>query len=132
MYEIDPALRTHVVYAVRFSDDRIKVGITANAKKRMSYYAQEAPPNRVNHLVWWACAPTFKRFAMIMEKHLCSELRPQSIPGHREWFIGDTEEFGVVVKAIEIMREKSAMKGEVVEELPFRASSGQKLTWCAQ
>lgn len=124
--------RSHAVYVVYFSDDRIKVGLTANVRKRMRYFAQEARRNRVEHLVWYACAPTRKSFARSIETHFCREMRPCAIAGHREWFIGDTSAFGAVINAIDRLREEFAENDEAVADLGFLGSSGQARVWSVQ
>ncbi len=132
MTSLNTTDRTHAVYAVFFSDGRIKVGLTANTQKRMRYYAQEARRNRVEYLTWWASAPTYERFARCIEKHFCREMRPCAIPGHREWFIGDTAAFQSVMGALERLREQFAIDDEAINELPFLGSHGHAQTWSVQ
>lgn len=87
------------IYVVKFSDDRIKVGITGNVRKRMSYYTQEAQRNRVSHLTWWACKPFHcKRDALKAERVLCRVLADAAIPRHREWFNGTSKDYSDVVR----------------------------------
>ena len=119
---------THAVYAVFFSDGRIKVGLTANTMKRMQYYAQEARRNRVQSLTWWASSPTHERFARCIERHFCREMRPCAIPGHREWFVGDAPAFQSVISALERLREQFAVDEESAAELPFLGSCGHAQT----
>jgi hypothetical protein len=120
--------RTHSVYAVYFSDVRIKVGITANVPKRMSYYAQEARRNRVDHLTWWSCAPVTHCMALRMETHFCRQVREFAMPKHREWFEGDASDFSAILVALEDFRVALADGHEVAADLPFQGRHGHIAT----
>jgi predicted GIY-YIG superfamily endonuclease len=117
--------KTHSVYAVHFSDNRIKVGVTSSVVRRMAYYAQEARRNRVDSLTWWSCAPLSYGDALCIEKHFCRQMRECSMPRHREWFDGDAAAFGSVLSALERMRSRAATADEVVADIPFAGQTGQ-------
>lgn len=119
------------VYAVHFADNRIKIGTTGDVPKRMSYYAQEARRNRVEHLTWWSCAPMEKWRALLVERHFCREMRDLSMVGHREWFEGDSAAFASVIGALDRLRGSVAVEGEHKADLPFLGQWGQFVTGAA-
>lgn len=123
-HELHHQAKTHAVYAVYFSDGRIKVGVTADVPKRMSYYAQEARRNRVDSLTWWSCAPVERWIALRIETHICRHMREFSMQRHREWFAGDTNDFGAFVAALERLRVAAADEGEAPGDLPFMGRHG--------
>lgn len=118
----------HCVYAVHFADGRIKVGVTADVAKRMSYYAQESRRNRVESIVWWSCAPMDRAFAYLVERHFCREMRDAAMPRHREWFEGNAEAFASVTAALERLRTSVALPEEDVTALPFLGRTGRIVT----
>jgi predicted GIY-YIG superfamily endonuclease len=94
------------VYAVRFTDNRIKFGVSGNIHKRMRYYVQEARRNRVDGVVWYASAPfTSKRDALNCESMLASLTRYMSIPGHREWIDADAGFYPQVIEFIQFVHK---------------------------
>lgn len=106
----------HRLYVVRFTDDRVKIGISANVKKRMSYYMQEARRNDVDGIVWWAStAFDRKESALLAERALCQAFKPHVIAGHREWFRADSAGFKAVIESTEELR--AAMGDEVGEAI---------------
>ena len=116
--------KTHCLYAVHFSDDRIKVGVTADVAKRMRYYVQESRRNRVEHLTWWSCAPMSKELALIVERHFCREMSSLALACHREWFDGDWAAFASVIAALERLRAGVALPNEAVANLPYMGGYG--------
>lgn len=119
---------THSLYAVHFSDGRIKVGVTSDVSKRMSYYAQEARRNRVESLTWWSCAPLDRHLALLVERHFCREMSDLAMPRHREWFEGDSEAFASVIGALQRLRNSVALPSESVVELPYLGRFGHQRT----
>lgn len=115
---------THRVYAVYFADGRIKVGVSANVRRRMSYYAQEARRNRIRCLTWWACAPMDKGLAFLVERHFCREMRGAAMTRHREWFEGDAAAYAAIVPALERLRASVAVPSESVVDLPWLGIDG--------
>lgn len=102
------------LYVVRFTDDRVKIGISADVKKRMSYYAQEARRNDVDGIVWWAStAFAGKDSALLAERVLCRAFKPHAIRGHREWLRANTDGFAAVIDSVETLRV--AMGNEIGE-----------------
>lgn len=123
-YELHP-LCTHVVYAIYFSDHRVKVGVTADFAKRRSYYQQEAARNRSVCATWWATAPAPKYYALLIEKHFCRANRDLSMSGHREWFEGDSTFYGSVIEALVDLRKRVAKRiGENDADIDFRGQWG--------
>ncbi len=97
--------REHAVYVVKFSDGRIKIGISANVRARMKYYKQEITRNRIESATWWSCKPFSDKFdALFAERTICSLLKEKTIPDMREWFRAGTVDFEDVIKSVEIMR----------------------------
>lgn len=97
--------REYAVYVVKFSDHRIKIGISANVRARMKYYKQEITRNRVENATWRSCKPfTDKQTALYAERTICGLLKDKAITGMREWFRAGTVDFEDVMKAVEIMR----------------------------
>ena len=125
-YELHP--KTHSVYAVYFSDARIKIGVTADVAKRMTYYAQESRRNRVRSLTWWSCAPTEKDCAYRIERLFCRGMQDAAISRHREWFEGDASAFQSVIKALDGLRADIASGEEVATDLPFLGRWGHIAT----
>lgn len=78
------------VYLIMFSNNRIKIGVTGNLKKRFSYYKQEAVRHDLkivrqeSHYIVHG-----KSAAFDIESIVCREYKNASIKNHREWFIGD-------------------------------------------
>lgn len=76
----------YCVYVIRFSDGRIKFGITKNLNKRMSYYLQEARRNNLDGLVWWSAKPfDIKSQALHAERTMRLIFRDHSRKRQREW-----------------------------------------------
>lgn len=116
--------RSHVVYAVHFDDKRIKVGVTSNIKKRMSYYAQEARRNHVDGLTWWACKPLPKWIAYLIERRFCRANQDIAMPKHREWF--DDVSYDSVLDALVSMRTRCAdVLDELADDVRFGGSFGR-------
>lgn len=106
------SLDLHRLYVVRFTDDRVKIGISANVKKRMSYYAQEARRNDVDGIVWWASSAfTSKEGALLAERVMCRAYKEHAIAGHREWIRANCDGFKNVIESGEELR--SALGDEV-------------------
>lgn len=72
---------------------RIKVGITSNLQKRISYYRQEARRHDLGNVTFTCGRKQYKGLARTVETELCRALKPWSVPRHREWFVGDYEAF---------------------------------------
>lgn len=120
--------KTHSLYAAYFSDGRIKIGVTADVPKRMSYYAQEARRNRVSSLTWWSCAPIEHGTALLIEKSMCRHMREYAMPRHREWFEGTSTDFQAFISGLERFRVSAADSDESPEDLPFMGSYGHVMT----
>lgn len=116
--------KPHVLYAVRFSDGRTKIGISADVERRMTYYAQEARRNRVSHLTWWACKPfKDKSAALLAERVLCRVWKDNAIAGHREWI--DGAEYASVINDAEQLRASIGDEvGEDAADLPWSGAHG--------
>lgn len=94
------------LYAIHFDDNRVKVGVTSNITKRMSYYAQEGRRNRLSGFTWFAAGGLHtKSDALLLERVLCNALKDLAIQGHREWIEGDAKMFGEVISAISQLRK---------------------------
>src|SRR5690349_18341888 len=79
------------LYVVRFSDNRIKIGISGDVQTRMDCFIQEARRSKIDHVTWWACAPlSSKRVALLVKKGLRRSYSDKSIPTHRDWLLGIT------------------------------------------
>lgn len=59
-------------------------------------------------------------------------LRAQSMPRHREWFVGDSDAFRAVVSALERLRNEFADEDEDISDLPFMGSCGNCNTGAMQ
>ena len=75
---------------------RIKVGITTDIRKRMSYYKQEARRHDLGNVTFTCGRRNCKGVARMVETELCRALKPWAVPRHREWFVGDYEAFTAV------------------------------------
>lgn len=82
--------KDYYVYLIRFSNDRIKVGITSDLDKRFSYYKQEARRHdlRIDQNESYLILAG-KKAALEIESIICKEYKKISINKHREWFKGD-------------------------------------------
>lgn len=87
-------MRTHRNYVAFFAGTgRVKVGITANLKKRLSYYRQEATRHDLGYVAIEGGQPQTARVARLVENEICRYLKPYAIARHREWFVMDAEGF---------------------------------------
>lgn len=114
------------LYVVRFSDDRIKVGISSDVVRRMTYYKQEARRNDVQGIGWWACAPfSCKAEALRAERIVCNACAALVIPRHREWFRGDVTYYAALIDAIEQLRSAMGKEtGLAAKDLPYLGMHG--------
>lgn len=119
------------LYAVMFADQRIKVGISGNVPKRMTYYVQEARRNRVTHLTWWACKPfATKAGALRAEGVLCRVMSSAALPSHREWFEGTAEDFSQIIRWTDELRATLGDEtGVDRRDIPFLGRHG---SWRAE
>lgn len=115
-----------VLYVVMFSDQRIKIGISGDVSKRMTYYTQEAQRNRVSYLTWWACKPFARRSdALEAERVLCHSLAAAAMPRHREWFDALSSDFPFVIKLADELRLSLGDEvGNDRLDVPFLGSHG--------
>lgn len=113
-------------YVVRFSDGRIKIGMTSNLRKRMAYYRQEANRSGISHITWWAAAAfAEKRACLLMERLLCNSYKHLAIKGCREWLGGDTKVFSEVIQQSEFVRRAfSATADGCGESFGYWSSTG--------
>ncbi|MDQ6960708.1 MAG: GIY-YIG nuclease family protein [Mariprofundaceae bacterium] len=116
----------HSVYVIEFSDDRIKIGITKDARERVRYYEQEATRNYVQYFTWWACKPfKCKSLALYVEREICRQLSGFSIPRHREWFRSVQGDFEAIVNAVDMSRMNLGDEiGADHEDIPFLGRHG--------
>lgn len=117
----------HAVYLVHFYDNRLKIGISSDARKRMNYYIQEIRRNFCRGMTWYACKPfKNKQQALIVETTICRWLKEFSISGHREWFSNATGEgFGKVIVEIEKLRKEIGEESDVEKNnLPYEGDWG--------
>lgn len=112
------------IYAVYFSDKRIKIGISADAERRMRYYVQESRRNRVQDMTWWASKEFSKYSALLAERTVCRAYADKAISGHRERFEGGLDLFEGISSSIENMRTALAQGGEIAEEIPYQGIQG--------
>lgn len=75
---------------------RIKIGITGNIRKRISYYRQEARRHDLGTVTVTCGRKHYKGLARIVETELCRALKPWAVPRHREWFVGDYDTFQAI------------------------------------
>lgn len=117
---------THSIYVVHFCDGRIKFGSTADVKKRMRYYRQEARRNGRDWLVWYSPKPfDCKEKALHAERAMRLHFRTASQKFQREWLM-NTVDFKTVMSAADKVRSLiGAEVGKDNEDLPWFASSGQ-------
>lgn len=124
-------MNAHHLYAIYFFDGRVKLGITGQLQRRMSYYRQEAVRNRISGFNWCAFKPFAHRAdALRAESALCQAFRSLAIQGHREWFEMSANDFGVVLTACERLRVDMAGDDEDKAEVPWLGVSGK--VSCAQ
>lgn len=115
----------HRLYAIYFHDGRVKIGVTGQIDRRLTYYRQEAVRNRVSGFTWCAFKPfTDKAAALLAEKSMCQVLREQAIAGHREWFEMSAQGYGQVLRACEDLRVRMSSEGEDVAEVPWLSTFG--------
>lgn len=117
---------SHFLYVVRFSDRRIKFGVSANVRRRMTYYRQEARRNNVDGLVWWSAAPFLKKDqALHAERAMRLHFRDYSREHQREWLVRPIDFYTVILAADELR----AMLGDESEvekrDLPYMGAHGQ-------
>ena len=77
---------------------RLKIGVTADMKKRMSYYAQESARHNLGEIIHFSYKPGREDLARFVERSICHSLKEKAIAGHREWFIGGKDEFKHLIK----------------------------------
>lgn len=112
------------VYVIFFSNNRIKVGITKNFKKRMSAYSQEVKRNGIEFASSFGCIPFINhQHALRLERHICSELSASRINKQREWFSGDAGMFKCVLDVIQDARLMLSSPDEDKEEIEWRGFS---------
>lgn len=112
------------MYAIFFSNNRIKVGITKNFKKRMSAYSQEVKRNGIEFASAFGCVPFVNhQHALRLERHICSELSVSRINKQREWFSGDSGMFKNVIDVIQDARLMLSCPDEDKEEIEWRGFS---------
>lgn len=75
-------------YVVWFANDRVKVGVTGDPRKRVSYYLQEAARHDLSYLWFTAIGGLSKPEALFIERTIIRTLDAPRIAGHREWFMG--------------------------------------------
>ena len=113
------------IYAVYFSDNRVKIGITSDADQRMRYYSQECRRNRVSWFGWWASAEFSKQSALLAERTICRAYSDLAMLGHREWFDGDSNLYTSVIESAEQLRVALREDHEVVSDIPYQGRQGQ-------
>lgn len=97
-------INSHSIYVVYFCDGRIKFGSTANVKKRMRYYRQEARRNGHDWLVWYAPkAFESKASALHAERAMRIYFRSYSKHYQREWLFNNID-FKAVIHAANELR----------------------------
>lgn len=114
------------LYVVFFSDERLKVGITSDLKKRMRCYRSEAQRNKIDNVFWWAgAAYENKETALSAERLMCKTYSEFSIPGHREWFHGGKKGFVALMSTAEKVRALLGSENEDAQELlPYMGRNG--------
>lgn len=114
-------------YVVYFSDGRIKIGMTSNFFKRMSYYRQQAKKSGITQVTWWAAtAFAEKRACLLMERLMCNCYRHLALRRRREWIAGDAKIFAEVIKQSEFVRELlSGGRVEKCESFGYWSKSGR-------
>ena len=114
------------LYVVLFSDDRLKVGITSDLKKRMRCYRSEAQRNQINNVFWWAgAAYENKETALAAERLMCKTYAEFSIRGHREWFHGGSNGFTALMQTADQIRALLGGESDYEKEaLPYMGKTG--------
>jgi len=114
------------LYVVFFSDERLKVGITSDLKKRMRCYRSEAQRNQIDQVFWWAgAAYENKETALAAERLMCKTYAEFSIRGHREWFYGSSKGFSALLDTAGQIRSLIGGESDKDKEfLPYMGSNG--------
>jgi hypothetical protein len=114
-------------YVVCFSDGRIKIGMTSNFSKRMSYYRREARKSGTSQVTWWAAtAFAEKPASLLMERLICNSYKHLAFAGAREWIKGGAEVYSAIIKQSEFVRELMAGgRIEKQESWGFWSESGR-------
>ena len=114
-------------YVVCFSDGRIKIGMTSNFSKRMSYYRREARKSGIPQVTWWAAtAFADKPACLLMERLICGSYKHLAFAGARDWLKGDAEVYSAIIKQSEFVRELMAGGSiEKQESWGFWSESGR-------
>lgn len=119
--------KDYYIYLVKFSTDRIKVGITSSINKRLKYYKQEAARHGMSidcieyHLIMGD-----KEAALALEKQICKDYRRASVKNHREWFKGDSSLYHyisgrihqlTIIEFNEFIRDDGYKPGDATKDL---------------
>lgn len=117
------ALYSHWTYIVRFQNDRIKIGVTANPVKRASYYRQETVRHDLGFGWITAYGALSREEALATERMICRAYASAAVPGHREWFTEDR------VDSYMIERILSDKQIQCWRERPRRTEPGRIHFW---
>ena len=95
----------HVVYVIRFSHDRIKVGRTANVEKRLAYYKQEGRRNGFEVIRHFQTAPLPNAMLAKVLERIClrwavNAVGCRALNRHREWFAGGENSYNMLIDRV--------------------------------
>ena len=114
------------LYVVLFSDERLKVGISSDLKKRMKCYRSEAQRNQIDNVFWWAgAAYENKVTALMAERLMCKTYAEFAVRGHREWFHGGSDGYKTLMQTAEHIRALLGSESDSEKDaLPYMAKTG--------
>ena len=100
-------MKTHYNYVAYFPrTNRIKIGMTGNPDKRVTFYRQEVGHHGIGHVAFVRGDAQEKLVTTLVEQTMRDRLRGLAIKGHFEWFIGDVEDFrAAIAMTAELQKE---------------------------